>query len=147
MLDLANIAVEPDLAEQGTWMNYRGGRFLLARPGAEYQAALVREFQENKEILESESTPGAGKGTSVAANAKAAEIEHRLWATHILKDWADVGNAGEPLAYTPELGYKVVSDLRQGDLVQAMKNHVFWERNYQHADDVVAEEVKSSADS
>lgn len=138
MLDLSSIAVDPELAKEGTWMAYRGGRFLLARPGPEYNAALVRAYQDNKELIDSGTPEG---------EAKAQEIHDRLFATHVLKGWENIADRGKALDYTPELGFKVVSDLRQKALVDAMNIYVATEGNYQRADELVAEEVKSSADS
>lgn len=137
MLDLSVIAVEPELAEEGVWMPYMGGSFLLARPGPAYQQRLVELASEHWDLINSKTPEG---------EAKAIEVTTRAFAEVILKDWKDVGDKGVALEYTPELGFALLMDKRQFELRNQIDMFVNNRTNYQHrVNTEVAETVKDSA--
>lgn len=140
MLNLDSIAVDPDLAESGTWFEYMGGRFLVAREGRRSDALLMQLYNENLALLKSETHEG---------NLKAIEINNRVFAETILLDWADIVDKDKnPIAYTPELGMKLVENPMMGELVTAIQRFSRMHSNYRAVVEAeVAEDVKNTADS
>lgn len=135
-LCLEDIAIDPALAEAGTWMDFMGGRFLIARKGNSYKEAQIALYSEHRELI---------KSNTVEGNAKALEIERRLFAEFILLDWDVVDREQNPVPYTKELGYQMVCDPRYGELVDRIEMYSLVHKNYQQVEEEVAEEVKSSA--
>ncbi len=135
-LCLDDIAVDPTLAEAGTWMDYMGGRFLIARKGNAYKEAQIKLYNEHRDLI---------KSNTVEGNAKALEIERHLFAEFVLLDWDVVDRKGNPVPYTKELGYQMVCDPRYGELVDRIEMYSMVHRNYQQVEDEVAEEVKDTA--
>lgn len=140
MLNLDSIAVDPNLAESGTWFEYMGGRFLVAREGRRSDALLMQLYNENLALLKSETHEG---------NLKAIEINNRVFAETILLDWADIVDADKnPIPYTPELGVKLVENPLMGELVTAIQRFSRMHSNYRAVVEAeVAEDVKNTADS
>lgn len=136
-LCLDDIAVDPTLAEAGTWMDYMGGRFLIARKGNAYKEAQIKLYNEHRDLLMSDTQEGREKGL---------EIERKLFAEFVLLDWDVVDRKGEPVFYTKELGYQLVCDPRYAELVERIEVYSMIHRNYQEkVEDEVAQEVKDSA--
>lgn len=140
MLNLDDIAVDPNLAREGTWMDYMGGRFLLARKGPEYNSRLVELYNENLDLIKSNTPEG---------NFKAIEIYQMAFAEHVLLDWDQIiDKKGNPIPYTKELGLALVKNPLQAELIEAMETFSNRHSNYQaHVEQEIAEDVKSSADS
>jgi hypothetical protein len=137
MLCLDDIAIDPTLAEAGTWMDYMGGRFLIARKGAAYQTAQIALYNEHRDLM---------KSNTQESREKAIEIERRLFAEFVLLDWEVVDREKNPVPYTKEAGYKMVCDPRFGELVDRIEMYSMVHKNYQaRVEEDVAEEVKSSA--
>lgn len=142
MLDIESLAIDPELARGGVWTDYMGARFLLARPGEAYQARLVSLYNEHIDLIKKATPEG---------NQKAADIFKQTYAETVLLDWADVGTKDEkgvliPIKYTPEIGFKVLSDPRQFEFAGFIERFVNNRTNYQqHVEQQVATDVKSSA--
>lgn len=144
MLDIESLAIDPELARGGVWTDYMGARFLLARPGDAYNARLVALYNENIDLIKSETPEG---------NQKALDIFKQVYAETVLLDWDEVGTKNEkgetvPLPYTPEIGFKVLNDPRQFEFAGFIERFVNNRTNYQqYVEQQVAKDVKSSADS
>lgn len=137
-LCLDDIEIEPALADAGVWMQYLGAKFLVARKGMMYDARLVELYNENIDLIKSNTTEG---------NEKALEISQRCFAEKILLDWEGVVDKEKnPIPYTPELGLALVRNVKQFELVREIERFSNSHRNFQaHVLEEVAEDVKSSA--
>lgn len=139
MLELSSIAIDPELAATGTWLEYMGGRFLVARQGPAHQERIGTLFNENAELIKSGTPEG---------NAKLLEIYQRAFADTCLLNWEGVAEKGQELEYTPDLGFKVLSDPRYQELATKLEQFSLMHSNYRKKVEAdVAQEVKSSADS
>lgn len=140
MLNFETIAVDPSLAREGVWMEYMGGRFLLARKGPEYKAAIVRMYNEHMDLIKSNTPEG---------DLKATEIYQIAFAEHVLLDWDKiVDNKKNPVPFSKELALKLIKDPRQIELIEKMEEFSMIHSNYQAAAEAeVAEDVKNTADS
>lgn len=138
MLNLDSIAVDPDKAFNGVWANYQGGQFLVARKGPKYNERLVELYNQNLELIKSGTPEG---------NLKAVEVFQRVFAETQLLDWKDIVDKDKnPIPYTPELGFKVISDPRQYELTEFLENFAARQANYQESVEAeVAEDVKDTA--
>ncbi|QYW06473.1 putative pre-tape measure chaperone protein [Pseudomonas phage UAntarctica] len=137
MLELTSIAIDPELAANGTWLDYMGGRFLVARQGPAHQERLGQLFNEHADLIKS----GTPEGT-----AKLLEIYQRAFADTCLLNWEGVVEKGEALPYTPDVGFKVLSDVRYAELAAKLEQFSLMHSNYRtKVEAEVAQEVKSSA--
>lgn len=138
MLNFDDIAVDPDKARSGVWMDHMGGRFLLARKGPEYQAKVSKLYLENREVIDQKD---------VEAGFKIAEIYRTAFIDHVLLDWDQIVDKNKnPVPYSKELATKLISDPRQYELVEALERFSLVHHNYQEVmEDQVAEEVKNIA--
>lgn len=139
MLELNSIAVDPALSKEGVWADFLGGRFLLARRGPEYNARLGQLYNENLALIKDKTDPElSGK--------KVLEIYQRAFADTVLKDWEGVAQAGKPLPYTPEEGFRILSDPSLAELATFLEQFSLNHANYRAAVEAeVANDVKSSA--
>ena len=100
----------PDKAveEEGVWTPFGGSKFKVASStNMKFQKLFARlQLPYHKKIDKGSLDPKIGLG-----------IMCESLAATVLLDWEDVlGEDGEPVAYTPELGQKILqnhSDLRQ----------------------------------
>lgn len=139
MLNLNSIEVDPSLAREGAWMEYMGGRFLVARKGQDYDNRLVELYREHHDLIKSNTPEG---------QLKAVDIYRQCFAECILLDWDEVGDHNGPIKYTPEIGLQLTKDPKQIELIQAIERFSAMHSNYQVVvEQDIAEDVKSSADS
>ena len=139
MLNLNSIKVDQTMAREGVWMEYMGGRFLVARKGQGYDNRLVELYREHHDLIKSGTPEG---------QLKAVDIYRQCFAEHILLDWDEVGDENGPITYTPEIGMLLTKDPGQIELVQAIERFSAMHSNYQAVvEQDIAEDVKSSADS
>ena len=145
MLELSSIAIDPALANKGAWFEYMGGRFLVARQGQAHQEVLGLLYSQNADIANAKDAEGK---PTVEASAKLIEIYQQAFAQSCLLDWDGITENGEPLAYTPELGFKVLSNPRYQELTTKLEQFSLMHSNYrERVQEEVAEVVKSSAGS
>ena len=138
MLELDTLAVDPAAAEEGTWANFMGGRFLIARHNCDKANQL-----RSKLTLENWEKITAG---DEAAEELARQITARVTAETILLGWEGVAKDGKPLKYIPEIGYQYLIDPRFRDLAQFIENYSLNRANYREkAEREVTESVKDSA--
>lgn len=138
MLELNTLAVDPTASEEGTWANFLGGRFLIARHNCEKANQLRAKL-----TLENWDKISAG---DEAAEELAREITARVTAETILLGWEGVTKDGKAVEYTPELGYQYLIDPRFRDLSQFIENYSLNRANYREkAEREVVESVKGSA--
>lgn len=138
-LDLDSIAVEPNLAQEGVWADFLGGRFLLARRGHEYNAKLGQLYNENLALIKDKANP------EVSAR-KVLEIYQRAFAETVVKNWEGITRGGVPVEFSAEEAFKILSDPRQAELCQYLEQFSLNHSNYQAAVEAeVANDVKSSA--
>jgi len=143
MLELSEITIDPQMADNGVWTDILGARFLLARPGAAYRDYISTLYRENYQLV------GTLEGLKTAeGQAKSQEIMQRAYAMHIVKDWEGITNKGEALEYSEESAYRLISDPRYRELHEALDMFVFSRSNFRgEADEEIAEQVKPTADS
>ena len=139
MLELNSIAVEPDLAENGMWAEYMGGRFLIARRGPRYQARLVELYQENMDLVKSNTPEG---------DEKSLDIFRQAFSDTVLLDWEGITENGKPLPYSKKAGHELMKNPRLFELTNFLESFSNNHTNYQlKVEEEAAQEVKSSADS
>lgn len=138
MLDINSLAVDPTLSEEGTWIEYLGARFKIARANNRKAKALrSRLVLDNWDLLQADGE---------AADTKAREIDTKVIAHAVLLDWDGVADGEKPLKYTPELGEKYLSDPRFSDLYSFIEIASNNRANFREkAEKEVAESVKDSA--
>jgi hypothetical protein len=138
MLDILSLAVDPVAAEEGTWANFMGGRFLVARHNSDKANQL-----RSKLTLDQWEAITAG---DAAADKLALQIGTQVLAQTVLLDWQGVGVGSEEIKYTPELGYTYLIDPKFRDLVQFIENYSMNRANFRERAVVeIAESVKSIA--
>ncbi|QBJ04562.1 tail assembly chaperone [Pseudomonas phage Lana] len=137
MLDLAKIAVDPKLSQEGVWAEFWGGRFLLARRGPAYQARLGELYLEKKDLIKSDTK----EGTEALM-----EIYQRSFADTVLLNWEGVSDEGVEIEFSPEAAFKVLSDPRLAELTTFLEQFSLNHSNYREAAEAeVADNVKSTA--
>lgn len=145
MLELSSIAIDPALANKGAWFEYMGGRFLVARQGAQHQEVLGLLYQEAAEIVNAKDSEGR---PTVEASAKLIEIYQRAFAQTCLVDWDGITEGGEPLPYSAESAFKILSNPRYQELTSKLEQFSLMHSNYrERVQEEVAQTVKSSAGS
>lgn len=138
MLDIDSLAVDPTASEEGTWANFMGARFLIARSNN----SKATQMRAKLALAQwDELTAGDEK-----AEILSQEIDAKVAAETILLGWENVTKGGKPVKYTAEVGYKYLIDPRFRDLQQFISNYSFNRSNYQEqAEAEVVESVKDSA--
>lgn len=108
MLDFADFEIDPVLAEQGAWMEMgRGARVKIGRNGS-------RRFRETVSRLLRENSGRAVNG--VLPEDVQDELTLRAIAEAIILDWEGFSLKGEPLPYSPENAYAILSNPRMEEL-------------------------------
>lgn len=144
MLDLKSLRVDPELATAGTWVKFSGAEFLIARfnnRAAENARAVLS--------LEFYTELAAKDGEVSEADEKAfRELQNRVMADHVLKDWKNVGLDGKELKFSPDAAYEILNDEGYDDLRQFIQNEALKRENYITKEIAAVEkDVKPSADS
>lgn len=143
MAKLSTLAIDLDLANNGTWANFSGVKFLVRRISAdEPQALRSKLVMENLDALQADPEGQVAKDLQE-------QIDVRVLAETVLIGWENLENDdGTPMDFSPEQAAQILSDKRYGDLRTFVQNYSFNRENYQRkAEQAVAEEVKISADS
>lgn len=140
MLDIDSLAVDPTASEEGTWANFMGAKFLIARSNNSKATQLRAKLAlENWDAL----TAGDEKAEELSR-----EIDTKVLAETVLLGWESVTKGGKPVKYKPEIGYQYLIDLRFRDLLEFVQRYSFNRANYQEqAESEITESVKDSADS
>lgn len=138
-LELSTIAVDPELANKGVWAEFYGGRFLLARKGAEYDNRLGQLYNENLAVIKN-------KDKEKESQDMVFQIYQRAFTDTVLKDWEGITEDGKELKYTSQVGMRVLSDPRFRELATFLEQFSLNHSNYRTAVEAeVATDVKSSA--
>lgn len=138
MLEIKSLSVDPVSAEEGTWANFMGAKFLIARHNSEKASQLraTLTLERWEEITANDEN----------AQKLAHQIGTKVLAEAVLLDWKDVGDKGVEIQYTPEVGYSYLIDPRFRDLAQFVENYSMNRANYQErAEAEIADSVKSIA--
>ena len=138
MLEIKSLSIDPVAAEEGTWANFMGAKFLIARHNSDKanQLRSTLTLERWEEITANDEN----------AHQLARQIGTKVLAEAVLLDWKDVGDKGEELKYTAEVGYTYLIDPRFRDLVQFIENYSMNRSNYrERAEAEVADSVKSTA--
>ena len=138
MLEIKSLSVDPVSAEEGTWANFMGAKFLIARHNSEKASQLraTLTLERWEEITANDEN----------AQKLAHQIGTKVLAEAVLLDWKDVGDKGVEIKYTPEVGYSYLIDPRFRDLAQFVENYSMNRANYQErAEAEIADSVKSIA--
>lgn len=140
MLDIDSLAVDPTASEEGTWANFMGAKFLIARSNNSKATQLRAKLAlENWDEL----TAGDEKAEDLSR-----EIDTKVLAETVLLGWENVTKGGKPVKYKPEIGYQYLIDPRFRDLLEFVQRYSFNRANYQEqAESEITESVKDSADS
>ncbi len=144
MAKLNALAIDLDLANQGTWANYGGVKFLVRRHSADEPSTL-----RSKLVMEHMDTiQGLGPDSEEAKKLQD-QIEVQVLAESVLIGWENLeDDDGNPIEFSVEKAKEILADKRFGDLRTAINNHSFSREHYQRkAEKAVAESVKGSADS
>lgn len=145
MLDLDHIAIDPVLASEGKWVEFSGGKFLIARWNNRKADALRNEL--HMEFYSALSKAEEGK-MPTSTEGDYAKIQARIMAETILLDWDNVSHKGKKVKYTPEVGLKYLENPAFVDLYQFINNESVKRENYISAStEEIVTDVKLSADS
>lgn len=142
MFDLSAIAVDPKLAIEGRWKEFGGGRFLIARWNNKKASAMRNELHSEfySKIKDSDTPENLDK--------EFAEIQTKVMSECILLGWENVGEKGNPIEYSTEVAFKVLSDPRYVDLYDYVTRESINHDNYAQENlEEIVEDVKPSADS
>lgn len=115
MFDINNLRVDPEKANEGTWVNYRGGsRLKIAKlNNKDYQDFRARKALEFSAVLQK---------ADEEADEKAEEITVEGLARHVLKDWAGFGSGDEETKYNVEKAIELLSDPQLVDFREDVVN-------------------------
>jgi len=138
MLDIDSLAVDPKLSKEGVWVPFMGAELLIARNNNEDANRMRQQLSfENLEVLQK------GGEEAEAANE---EIQAKVLAHCILRDWRGFTSGGKELKYSPELGLKYLSDPRFVDFYQFVENISMNRGKYrEQAESEAVETVKDTA--
>lgn len=115
MFDINNLRVDPEKANEGTWVNYRGGsRLKIAKlNNKDYQDFRARKALEFSAVLQK---------ADEEADEKAEEITVEGLARHVLKDWEGFGSGDEETEYSVEKAIELLSDPQLADFREDVVN-------------------------
>lgn len=138
MLDLKFLRADKKASEEGTWAEYFGGKFLIARFNNDNATQLRAKLTiENYDALMK------GGEEAVALNT---EINARVMAETILLDWKDVGENGVELPFSKEVAFAYFSDPSLKDFYQFVENYSLNRTNYQtKTEEMVITSVKNTS--
>ena len=105
-MDLSIFKTNPEIETGGVWtdIEFRGqtGRFKIARAGNPKFTRIFTKLKNARHFVDEESE---------SAVEHQADCINKAMAEAILIDTGDeITNNGEPVKYTPELGYQLLSD-------------------------------------
>lgn len=137
-LDIDSLAIDPKLVSEGSWGNFSGASFLIARYNSP-EAQRVR----NEAVLENLEAIQAGGDKAVAANEV---ITLRVLTESILLGWKGLTKGGKELKFTKALAKQYLADPRFGELREFVENYSVSRANYQEkTEQAVADTVKTTA--
>lgn len=124
MLDLNKLKTDPQKVNEGTWVPYRQKSRLLIAKHNNRQAENFRlmETLKHNDIFSRLQDEDVTEEEIKRAEKISLEIETKALAYHILKGWEGIGRGKEPLEYTPELGYDLLSDPENFDFREDVKH-------------------------
>ena len=138
MLDLKYLRADKKSSEEGTWAEYFGGKFLIARYNNDKATQLRAKL-----TLENYDKLISGEETS---ECLLNEINAKVMAEAILLDWKDIGEDGKEIAFSPEVAFKFLFDPTLKDFYQFVENYSLNRANYQVKNEVAAlESVKHTS--
>jgi hypothetical protein len=138
MLDINSLSVDPVAAEEGTWANFMGARFLIAR----HNSDRANQLRSTLTLERWDEISAGGE----KAEELAREIGAKVIAGAILLDWQSVGDKGVEIPYSAEVGYQYLSDPRFRDLLMFVENYSMNRANHRERSVAeVADAVKSIA--
>lgn len=141
MLDISSLAIDVEKSEEGQWFPFLG-------TDAKFK---VRRFNNDKaELLQSQLTLDNWEDLTGDDREKAERVEYeiraRVLAEEVLVDWKGLGQDGEELKYTPEVGFKFLSDKKYVDLRKFIERTAMNASNWRAKnEDAAAESVKDTA--
>lgn len=139
MFDLDNLRVDPEKANEGTWVNYRGGAKLKL---AKFMNKEMQDYRVQKSLEHAKLLNDGGE----EADKVAEEVTVYCLANFVLKDWEGFSQGEEELTYTPELGVKILSDEQFADFRDDLINLASSRDNYRPEDlKSASKAVKSQA--
>lgn len=145
--DFAHIAIDPQLANEGKWVKFLGGEFLIARWNNKKAEALRAELnmQLYKELQAmEEKSPEEREGLE----DKFADVQAQIMSKAILLDWKNVGNGGKSMPFSQDAAYKVLTDPRYVDFFHFVHRESTEVANYTEAQkEAIKKDVKTSANS
>lgn len=108
MVKLSSLRCDPELSERGRWVDYEGGKLLVAKTNnTQYQKELLVLLQENPDANDSE------EGFVLLVKTAMSRA--------ILLGWEGFeDDNGEAIEYTPEAGLDVLTDAGHQDFYQAV---------------------------
>lgn len=139
MLDLDHIAVDPEKANNGTWVKWIGNsEFLIARyNNGKAEAARAEASLAVYKALQDNSDP-----EKVGEINRASQIQ--VIANHILLDWKNLGRAGQEIPFSREAAIEILSDPRYEDLVQFIITEAINYENFREENETeVVEDAKN----
>lgn len=136
MFDINSLRVDPEKANEGTWMPYRGTSKLKVAKlnNQEYQSFRARKALEFSDVLQREDEK---------ADEKAEEITVECLAYHVLKDWSGFGSGKEETVYSVEKAIELLSDPELTDFREDVVNMAANQNNFRPEE--AAKAVKEAA--
>lgn len=134
MFDLDNLRVDPEKANEGTWVPYRGGAKLKL---AKFMNKEMQDYRVQKSLEHAKLLQEGGE----EADKVAEDVTLHCLAHFVLKDWEGFSRGGEEIEYSPELGKEILADEQFADFRDDVINLASSRDNYR------PEDLKSAADS
>lgn len=108
MFDLDHLKVDPQKAQEGTWVDYyKGSSLLISRSNnKEAEQYRIEQAIENADVFNA----GGEKAEQLAF-----EVETYVLAHFVLRDWDGITRGGKPIDYTPEIGMEFLADEKFAD--------------------------------
>lgn len=145
MFDLSSIEINPTTATEGKWVEYMGGKFLVARWNNRKAEALRNELQ-----IEFYSELAKGKEEKMPENlvSRFDAISARIMSETILLDWDGVGHKDVLIPFSTETAYEFLSNPAFVDLFHFVRDQSISRDNFLASNEVeITKDVKTSADS
>lgn len=142
-LDLRSIAVDPDKVSKGSWVDFMGAKFLVARyNNREAEAARAVAMHELYTELMKKEEP------SDQDQKKLQDIQVRVMADHVLLGWKNLSLDGKTLKYSHDKAYEILSNEEFQDLYNFVWQESFKRENFvNQQDQEITKDVKSTANS
>ena len=100
-MEFTNYRTDNSKSETGVWMSYDGAEFLIARFG---NPTFTNYLEQLKRPYERQIANGT------FPNSKLINIGAKALAKYILLDWKGLTENGEPLQYSEQKAYELLSD-------------------------------------